>query len=185
MNADAFEALAARWREEAELFRRRGLTDAATMADSYADELADTVRTWSLEALTLADAVAESGLAYSTLQQRIAAGTLPNAGTKGAPRIRRRDLPRRGTVQRPPPDGPDVAAEVLARRHGERPELVTYSAKQAAKVLGVNVRTLANWRVRGYGPQYVKVGARVRYRGSDLEAYLADRTRKHTSDPGR
>lgn len=44
---------------------------------------------------------------------------------------------------------------------------------QASEFLTVAVRTLRNWRWRGEGPQYVKLGKRcVRYRQSDLEAFL-------------
>jgi predicted DNA-binding transcriptional regulator AlpA len=38
------------------------------------------------------------------------------------------------------------------------------------------VKTLQKWRLNGEGPPYVKVGALVRYRRSDLEAWLASRT---------
>mgnify|MGYP000853008536 FL=1 len=52
---------------------------------------------------------------------------------------------------------------------------------QAAKFLGVSPRTLANWRSRGGGPKYTKLGnpppqgrqdrRPVRYRLHDLETY--------------
>lgn len=35
-------------------------------------------------------------------------------------------------------------------------------ARDAAKFLGVSERTLANWRVLGYGPQWIKRGGRGR-----------------------
>ena len=38
--------------------------------------------------------------------------------------------------------------------------------------------TLAHWRSEGRGPAYVKIGARVAYRGTDLNAWLASRTIK-------
>ena len=59
---------------------------------------------------------------------------------------------------------------------------------QAAKVLGVSVRTIQGWRVKGGGPVFLKLGngrGSVRYRLEDIEAYLADRTRRSTSDQGR
>jgi len=43
----------------------------------------------------------------------------------------------------------------------------------AGKVLGLkNHRTLASWRLQRKGPPYVRVGTHVRYRLSDLLAYL-------------
>ena len=36
--------------------------------------------------------------------------------------------------------------------------------------------TWAHWRSEGRGPAYVKIGSRVAYRGSDLNAWLAQRT---------
>lgn len=39
----------------------------------------------------------------------------------------------------------------------------------------VPVRTLANWRYRGEGPNYVKIGKRVLYRSVDVTAYIEAR----------
>jgi hypothetical protein len=54
----------------------------------------------------------------------------------------------------------------------------------AAKALGVKPQTLAVWRVLGKSPEFVKVGARVFYRPSALEAFLDAHTRRSTSDHG-
>ena len=44
---------------------------------------------------------------------------------------------------------------------------------EAAATLSVAVQTLRNWRWKGEGPRYVKVGARlVRYRRCDLAAFV-------------
>ncbi|MFP5374532.1 MAG: helix-turn-helix transcriptional regulator [Gammaproteobacteria bacterium] len=44
---------------------------------------------------------------------------------------------------------------------------------EAAASLSVAVQTLRNWRWKGEGPRYVKVGARlVRYRRSDLVTFV-------------
>jgi len=48
----------------------------------------------------------------------------------------------------------------------------TISPDEAAQRLGWHPRTLANARWRGSGPPYVKVGGRVRYRLTDLAAWL-------------
>ena len=45
----------------------------------------------------------------------------------------------------------------------------------ALKVLGP-YSTLAHWRSQGRGPAFIKIGARVAYRGSDLNAWLEQRT---------
>lgn len=48
----------------------------------------------------------------------------------------------------------------------------------AARLLRVRVDALAKWRHQKRGPAYVKVGGRaVRYRPSDIQAYLAANTR--------
>lgn len=47
---------------------------------------------------------------------------------------------------------------------------------QAAEYLSVSVPTLETWRCLGRGPRYCKVGRLVRYRVSDLEAYIESRT---------
>ena len=41
--------------------------------------------------------------------------------------------------------------------------------------------TLAHWRSEGRGPTYVKLGSKVAYRGSDLNAWLASRAVEPTA----
>ena len=58
-------------------------------------------------------------------------------------------------------------------------------APDAAAYLGLSVSTLAKMRLRGDGPVYSKAGLRiVLYDRSDLEAWLQQRRRASTSDPG-
>jgi len=48
----------------------------------------------------------------------------------------------------------------------------------AAEYIGVARQTLANWRVRGDGPPYAKLGKsgmKIVYRVVDLDRYLSDR----------
>lgn len=46
--------------------------------------------------------------------------------------------------------------------------------KDAAAEMDLAVSTLRNWRALGKGPKFIKVGQRlVRYRRSDLEAFIA------------
>ena len=53
---------------------------------------------------------------------------------------------------------------------------------EAARALCVTVKTLANWRVRGYGPAFVKVGHRVAYRPQDLGQFIEQNVRRSTSE---
>jgi len=47
--------------------------------------------------------------------------------------------------------------------------------REAADFLGVRPQTLAAWAMTGKHLRYIKVGRAVRYRQSDLEAWLAKR----------
>jgi Helix-turn-helix domain len=51
----------------------------------------------------------------------------------------------------------------------------------AADYLGVQPATLERWRWRGVGPRFIKIGRCVRYRRSDLEAFVAASVRTNTS----
>lgn len=52
------------------------------------------------------------------------------------------------------------------------------SCEEAAEYLQVSVRTLDVWRCTNRYPiPYTKIGARVRYRKTDIDAWLAARTR--------
>ena len=68
-------------------------------------------------------------------------------------------------------DGHDVDSETLL------------PPKLAAKLLGVGVRCLENWRGRGGGPEFVRISKRcVRYRRGTLIDYAAARTFASTAD---
>jgi hypothetical protein len=53
---------------------------------------------------------------------------------------------------------------------------------QAAEFLGVSVRTLQAWRVRGGGPPYVKIGRAVRYQRRALVLFQEQHTVTSTSE---
>ena len=56
---------------------------------------------------------------------------------------------------------------------------------EAAAFLGYSVRALQNWRVRGGGPNFVRVSKRsIRYRRRDLNEWANSRLRSSTSDTG-
>lgn len=52
---------------------------------------------------------------------------------------------------------------------------VLLTPQEVANRWRVDVKTLSNWRVKGRGPQFVKLGGgrntRVLYRPEDIEAY--------------
>ena len=53
---------------------------------------------------------------------------------------------------------------------------------QAAEFLGVSVRTLQAWRVRGGGPPYVKIGRAVRYQRRVLVNFQEQHTVSSTAE---
>jgi len=70
-----------------------------------------------------------------------------------------------------PIDAPQSIAPALLTEH------------EAAVLLHVSPRSLQNWRVRGGGPQFVKINRRmVRYRASDLLSWVHAQTRSNTSE---
>lgn len=59
------------------------------------------------------------------------------------------------------------------------------TADQVAEMLGLCSATLAGWRFRGFGPAHVRLSKRaVRYRLSEIEAWLSRNERSSTSDQG-
>ena len=53
--------------------------------------------------------------------------------------------------------------------------------EQTAAFLCVSPGTLANWRVTGAGPTFIKVGRKVAYRTTDVLAWLESNARQNTS----
>ncbi len=108
--------LLARWTGDEARFRDYGQDEVADVIARCRSDLAEYAREWQLEALTLEEAAAFSGLARGTLSNKIARGELPNAGSKGRPRVRRGDLPMK------PPGSPgrgeaiDLADRILRSR---------------------------------------------------------------------
>jgi len=47
------------------------------------------------------------------------------------------------------------------------------SARQAAALLHLSERTLERFRVSGTGPKFVRLGRSIRYRLTDIEAFIA------------
>jgi hypothetical protein len=92
---DVLVALVERWKAEAQVLESWGSLHEAKAARKCAAELEQGITEWQLEALTLKEAEDESGYSYSALQQMVAEGTIPNAGAKHKPLVRRCDLPKR------------------------------------------------------------------------------------------
>jgi predicted DNA-binding transcriptional regulator AlpA len=55
---------------------------------------------------------------------------------------------------------------------------------EAARMVGLSIRTLEKHRIYGTGPRYSKLGGRVVYSVEDLQAWVSRGTKSSTSDPG-
>jgi len=55
---------------------------------------------------------------------------------------------------------------------------------EAARFVGLSIRTLEKHRTCGTGPRYSKLGGRVVYRLEDLQAWVELGLKASTSDPG-
>lgn len=81
-----------------------------------------------------------------------------------------------------------VVVETLRR---VQPTVVTahgddlLSPAEAGALLHVSPKTLAQWRVRGGGPEYVKAGRSVSYRRADLLEWQFAQRRAHTGEVPR
>lgn len=55
---------------------------------------------------------------------------------------------------------------------------------EAARFVGLSIRTLEKHRIYGTGPRYSKLGGRVVYRFEDLQSWVEAGAKASTSDPG-
>ena len=53
--------------------------------------------------------------------------------------------------------------------------------KAVGRVIGVSEITLRKWRMGGFGPPFIKLGSNVRYRLTDVDAWLTTRVTNSTS----
>lgn len=53
-----------------------------------------------------------------------------------------------------------------------------------AEFLNISEQTLNKWRWEGKGPRFMKLGSRVVYDQTEVEAYLAQQVRCSTTDRG-
>ncbi|OYX55763.1 MAG: hypothetical protein B7Y86_12495 [Brevundimonas subvibrioides] len=54
-----------------------------------------------------------------------------------------------------------------------RPQETPLCTKLAARVLGLDHRTLEQWRHLGKGPSYYRLGRQIRYYQADLYAWIS------------
>ena len=61
-------------------------------------------------------------------------------------------------------------------------ELLTQT--DAAEILKIGARSLEQWRYKGIGPKFVRISGRaIRYRQSDIDAWVQANVRQSTSEP--
>jgi predicted DNA-binding transcriptional regulator AlpA len=60
--------------------------------------------------------------------------------------------------------------------------MVLRSIKETAARLGLAEATLANWRVQGKGPAFVKIGSKVVYPDENIDAFITSGHRRATSE---
>lgn len=97
------EALPASWRKRAKTLRRYASESPAVALERCAAELEDTLRERDKTTFSLVEAARESGYTADHLGRLVRDGRIPNAGRPGAPRIARRDLPRKAHAPAEPP----------------------------------------------------------------------------------
>lgn len=91
----------AKWREEAELLRRRrAQVDAGELLEEVLTDFRAVVIQENEELLDLQAASRESGYSADHLGRLVRDGVIRNAGRRNAPKIRRGDLPRKAGALR-------------------------------------------------------------------------------------
>ena len=114
----------AKWRVRREEWGRVDAhVNGAVLCDEVLRDLVEIQNAQDDELLTLREAAAISGYTEDHLGRLIRDGTIPNTGRRGAPRIRRGDLPRRPgrrvALAVPGAYDPDTdARKLVARRKG-------------------------------------------------------------------
>jgi Helix-turn-helix domain len=79
---------------------------------------------------------------------------------------------------------PTTAAIELSDKDGASDSRRKPAVTEAAHYLSISESYLNKLRCRGGGPDFFKIGARVVYSVSDLDAYLDLHRRRSTSDRG-
>jgi len=112
------QKLPSAWRTRAAKLREWGAPEAtARLWEKAAAEVEQVLRRWDRTTLTLREAARESGYSADHLGALVRDGEIPNAGRKGAPRIRRADLPVKAPSSSPearPSETPDPDVKSIA-----------------------------------------------------------------------
>ena len=90
--------LVSEWRAAAKLFREHEQAASAVAYEKCADALEEVLAHENETPLTLPEAAAESGYSADHLSRRVREGKIANAGKTNAPRIAKKDLPRKRSV---------------------------------------------------------------------------------------
>jgi hypothetical protein len=97
------------WRAERDRLRRIGaLADPGLLIADILKDVEAILAAEEEETFSLTRAARVSGYSAGHLGRLVRAGTIPNAGRRHAPRIRRANLPRKATALRPPPGAPHL-----------------------------------------------------------------------------
>ena len=107
---DDLVALHGHWLQKAELFRQHGHEATARAYELCSTELEAALRAGEDQLLDLQEAACESGYSPDHLGRMVREGRIPNSGRRNAPRIRRRDLPKRPELAGRQPTETAVAA---------------------------------------------------------------------------
>jgi ribose 1,5-bisphosphokinase PhnN len=83
------------WRRDVDFLRRHGALEAAATKEQDVADLEAFIRDDEQTELTLEEASNESGYSAAHLTRLLSTGALANVGRRGAPRVRRRDLPKK------------------------------------------------------------------------------------------
>ena len=109
--------LVAKWEEDASALERYADAHGAAVCRLHVAELGEAIRAALDDELTIAESAQVTGYSEDHLRHEVAEGKIPNAGRKGAPRIRRGDLPTKSGKRI---RGVDPEAAALAIMDGGR-----------------------------------------------------------------
>ena len=117
--SEALRSLLHRWTTDAATLRGYGDSRGADMLERLTNEARAAIESAGDELLTLEQAARVANMHPDSLRHLVASGRIPNAGRRGAPRIKRADVPRRpakaeGSAYDP---GADAIA-ILSRQKG-------------------------------------------------------------------
>jgi hypothetical protein len=116
------------WTDEAAQLRERyGMETAARLCDAHVRELAAALQERGDELLTIAAAAVETRYSTQHLRALLAEDVVPNAGSKGRPRIRRADLPPAKSVST------RVRAAAADRRRRSQTRQKTFDASRIVR----------------------------------------------------